>query len=122
IFAKYIYNKKRTALNSLVKFYNELPVDDKDGGDIPMNKLSLNRVYILTGFGTASASEMLINGLKPYIDVVLIGEQTIGKDVASITVYDSPPFYYTKKNINPNHKIALQPIVIRLFNSNNQNY
>src|SRR5699024_3619115 len=104
-------------LNDAVYFFNKLPVDDNEGGDIPMNKLSLDRIYVLTGFGTASASEMLINALKAYINVILIGDTTVGKDVASITLYDSPPYYYTKENLNPNHKIALQPIVVSLFNA-----
>jgi hypothetical protein len=55
-------------------------------------------------------------------EIILIGEQTVGKDVGSITVYDSPPYYNSKDNINPDHKIALQPIVVKLFNSNGQDY
>jgi len=36
--------------------------------------------------GTASASEMLINSLKPYFNVKLIGEQTYGKPVGSFGI------------------------------------
>ncbi|HEY8402369.1 MAG TPA: S41 family peptidase [Cytophagaceae bacterium] len=45
------------------------------------NGLSLNRVFIISGSGTASASEIIINGLKPYIEVKLIGDKTHGKPV-----------------------------------------
>ena len=41
--------------------------------------LNLNKIYILTSQYTASASEAIINGLKPYMgdeNVILIGEQT----------------------------------------------
>ncbi|MFM8848987.1 MAG: S41 family peptidase, partial [Cytophagales bacterium] len=48
------------------------------------NMLRNGRVYILTGPRTASASELLINGLKPYMDVYLIGSTTYGKNVGSI--------------------------------------
>jgi carboxyl-terminal processing protease len=46
------------------------------------NGLNLQRVYFLVTEGTASASELLINNLKPYLDVKLIGEfSTYGKPV-----------------------------------------
>lgn len=43
------------------------------------NNLELDQVIFLTTQYTASASEMLINGLEPYIDVILVGSQTHGK-------------------------------------------
>lgn len=45
------------------------------------NSLTLNRIFVLTSEYTASASETIINSLKPYMDVVLIGEKTHGKPV-----------------------------------------
>lgn len=39
----------------------------------------LRRVFVITGGGTASASELVINGLQPFVDVVLVGEPTYGK-------------------------------------------
>lgn len=39
----------------------------------------LKRLVVITSGGTASASEMLINGLRPYMQVVLIGDRTYGK-------------------------------------------
>ena len=43
--------------------------------------LNLNRVVIITTNATASASELLVNALKPYIDVVTVGSTTFGKPV-----------------------------------------
>ena len=44
--------------------------------------LNLNRVYCLVGNGTASSSELVINALRGIdVDVVLIGETTLGKNV-----------------------------------------
>ncbi|MEJ6022516.1 S41 family peptidase [Ramlibacter sp. PS4R-6] len=39
----------------------------------------LKRVFVITSGGTASASELLINGLRPYMQVVLVGDTTYGK-------------------------------------------
>lgn len=72
------------------------------------NRLN-GKVYVLTGPYTASASEQVINGLKPYMEVVLIGDTTYGKNVASFTIYDEKN---TKKN-----KWGMQPIVAKYFNS-----
>ncbi len=81
-----------------------------------LNSLQLNKVYILTTKATASASELVVNCLKSYIDVVQIGDITTGKNVGSITLYDSPTF--AKSNVNPNHKYAMQPIVLKIVNKN----
>jgi C-terminal processing protease CtpA/Prc len=67
----------------------------------------------LTTKGTASASELVINGLKPYMNVVQIGDVTYGKNVASITFYDSPTFVPTKRNPNQD----MQLIVAKTSNS-----
>lgn len=77
-----------------------------------LNSLELNRVFVITSPETASASELLINGLAPYIEVIHVGEQTVGKNVGSITLYD-----YIDNNINPSHTYAMQPIVFKLENS-----
>ncbi|MDR0961960.1 MAG: peptidase S41 [Mediterranea sp.] len=45
--------------------------------------LNLKRLFVLTSTDTASASEMIINCLNPMMEVVVIGEQTVGKNVGS---------------------------------------
>lgn len=47
----------------------------------PTDALNLERVIIITQDGTCSASESVINGLRPFLDVVLIGGRTCGKPV-----------------------------------------
>ncbi len=78
-------------------------------------KLGLSRLYVLTGSGTASASELTITGLKPYLPVTTIGGTTYGKYTASITfkpedIYNSASYYEDFKNW------GLQPIVLRYAN------
>lgn len=81
-----------------------------------LNSLNLTKVYVLTTKSSASASELVINCLKPYINVIQIGDVTTGKNVGSITLYDSPTF--AKQNVNPNHKYAMQPIVLKIVDKN----
>lgn len=79
-------------------------------------KMGLNKIYILTGRGTASASELTIAGLEPYMDVTTIGDSTYGKYTASITA--TPDFYYENKNYyNDFDNWGVQAIVIRYANS-----
>ena len=48
--------------------------------------LELSRVYVLTGPRTCSASELLINGLRPFVQVVAVGDTTCGKPVGFLPV------------------------------------
>jgi carboxyl-terminal processing protease len=75
------------------------------------NTLSGNRVYIITSRRTASASELIINGLKPFMDVFLVGDRTVGKNVGSIAIEDEE---------NPKNKYGLLPIISRSYNRDNQ--
>lgn len=45
----------------------------------------LKRIYVITTQNTASASEVLISGLKPYMPVTVIGKKTAGKYVGGST-------------------------------------
>jgi len=83
-------------------------------GGVAINSLNLDRVFVLTTSRSASASELLINGLAPHIAVVQIGDTTVGKNVGSITIYD---YIDNDGNKNPNHKYAMQPIVLKIANS-----
>ncbi|WP_343560332.1 S41 family peptidase [Sphingobacterium sp.] len=65
------------------------------------NSLKLKQVYILTGTTTASAAEVLINNLKPYVNVVTIGEKTRGKDEASFVIKDMQPLKTVPWEMHP---------------------
>lgn len=82
-----------------------------------INSLNLGKVYVIATFGSASASELLINGLDPYIDVVHIGDNTAGKYQSSRTLYDSDHMMFAKQNVNPSHKYAIQPLISKIANS-----
>ncbi len=111
VFSKLIYNSSLQSLNTNYEFLNSF-----NGNTI--NSLNLAKIYVLTTGSTASASELLINSLKQYITVVQIGENTVGKTQASITIYDSPDF--GRDEVNPNHLYAMQPLVANSVNVNDE--
>ena len=98
-------------------FADNLEKHDSKGNvteSVPVNKLTnLNRLFVITSERTASASEILINGLKAYMEVVLIGDVTCGKNVGSITIYEDD----TEKQ--KTNKWGMQPIIVKLANAKN---
>jgi len=68
--------------------------------------LNLSRVFFIVTGSSASASELLINNLRPYMDVKLVGDTTYGKPVGYFPI---PVFNY-----------ALYPISFRTINSAGQ--
>ncbi len=81
-------------------------------------KMGLNTLYVLTGSGTASASELTITGLKPYMsEVICIGDTTYGKYAASITLQPED-IYSNETYYNDFNNWAIQPIVLRYANAN----
>jgi carboxyl-terminal processing protease len=45
------------------------------------NGISVNRIFFIGTYYTASASELVINGVNPYVEVILAGDTTRGKPV-----------------------------------------
>ena len=80
--------------------------------------LMLNDVIFIATKNSASASESLINCLRPYVNITHIGTTTHGKYTASITMFDSPDF--SGYNVNQSHKWAIQPIVLKVSNINDE--
>lgn len=73
--------------------------------------LNLNKIYILTGEYTASASEVIINGLIPYMgaeNVILVGTKTEGKNVAMTSFK------------NETQGLTLWPVIAYVSNANNE--
>lgn len=82
--------------------------------DVAVN-LDLSRVYFLTSQGSASASELTITGLMPYMEVVTIGQTTSGKYTASSTFQ---PTINDKGDLDPDIKNwAIQPIIFKYANA-----
>lgn len=71
------------------------------------SSLNLTRLVVITTRGTASASEVVINGLKPYMPVTIIGDTTHGKPTGMDV------FQYAETYI-------FAPITFKLVNSADQ--
>ena len=82
IFSKTKYNSFLSGFDDFQNVQTPFRTKAQNLGNI----LSGNRVYILTSSRTASASELIINGLRPYMDVFLIGDVTTGKKCRIHTV------------------------------------
>ena len=76
-----------------------------DGGAI--NSLNFNKVYVITSGRSASSSELVINGLSPYINVIQVGDNTYGKNVGGpAALYDYIDNNRTKTPTTPMPFIA----------------
>ncbi|TFV94616.1 peptidase [Algoriphagus kandeliae] len=104
IFSKTKYNSFLSQFDDFQNVQTPFKTKSENLGNI----LDGNRVYILTSSRTASASELIINGLRPYMDVFLIGDVTTGKNVGSIPFDDED---------NPQNTYGILPIVTQSFNS-----
>ncbi|MDR1983533.1 MAG: hypothetical protein LBQ28_01715 [Prevotellaceae bacterium] len=70
---------------------------------------NLQKVCFITGRWSASASEMLINGLEPFMSnkIIIVGDTTVGKSYASYSFYESN---------NPRNKWGMQPLIAMFTN------
>jgi C-terminal processing protease CtpA/Prc len=103
VFCHLTYNGQNNSYSNRTLKLDSKYMKQGTGGD----NLDLKRLYVITSGRTASASEAVINGLRAYIDVILVGEQTEGKNVGSVT-FDNDRFDW-----------ELHPIVSRLSNKDN---
>lgn len=74
VFTNTQFNADRSAQNSVDYFSNRA------------NAIDINRLIIVATRGTASASELVINGLDPFVTggVYIVGDSTFGKPVGQI--------------------------------------
>jgi carboxyl-terminal processing protease len=86
VFSELQFNDKHTSFNPVTGqglgpdfFHSTTQGFSAPAGD-PLPTLDLNRVFLLTGAGTCSASEAIINGLNGIdFEVIQIGTRTCGK-------------------------------------------
>jgi membrane-associated protease RseP (regulator of RpoE activity) len=92
LLAQYFHNDRNAFRNRDIRF---------DGKE---HALTLDRLVVVTTRSTASASELIVNALRPFIPVVTIGETTYGKPVGQygITFCEKVlyPVAFTLRNVN----------------------
>jgi C-terminal processing protease CtpA/Prc len=84
-------------------------VDYIANNTIMVNKLGMERLYVIALGGTASASELIINCLRPYINVIIVGDTTYGKNVGSWSLYRAN---------DTRNRWGMQPIIVKFANKN----
>jgi C-terminal peptidase prc len=92
VLGEYFHNDKNTARNKRILF-EEKP-----------NALTLERLFVIATRSTASASELIVNGLRPFVPVTIVGGTTYGKPVGQygFTICDKIlfPVAFTIRNAN----------------------
>jgi carboxyl-terminal processing protease len=71
----YTHNTKNSALNKTTRFEAA-----------SVNALSLSKLTVIATRSTASSSELVINALRPYMPVAIIGDTTYGKPVGQYVI------------------------------------
>lgn len=131
IYSQMEYNTDRTANGEVGYYYiGKSPAyydpDKKrlvtDNYEVIVNALAdavgLNKVYVLTTDNTASASELIINGLRGLnIDVVTVGTTTIGKNVGMEVVESDD---YKKSYDFEGNSYEFAPITFKSYNAKKQ--
>jgi C-terminal peptidase prc len=74
VFAEFFHNDKNAFRNRLLRF------------EAKPNQLTLERLIVVTTRASASASELVINALRPFMPVVIIGDTTYGKPVGQYAI------------------------------------
>jgi C-terminal processing protease CtpA/Prc len=102
---------------------NKVDLNDYFLDTLPVN-MNLNRIYILTSGNTASASESTILGLRPYMDVTLVGDTTHGKYYGGFLL--SLPDYYgssvPSSDLTGVSDWGMYLMVYQFTNKNNESY
>jgi len=73
VFSVTEFNADRAAANNSTTFFTRRP-----------DSIDLSRLIVIASRGTASASEQIANGLDPYFDVWIVGDDTFGKPTGQI--------------------------------------
>jgi carboxyl-terminal processing protease len=68
-FVRFVHNDKNTTRDSTLPFPS------------PVQALGLSRLVVITTQSSASASELVVNALRPFMNVTVVGERTYGKPV-----------------------------------------
>ena len=101
IFMKEFYNEALTEAwgSDPTRFTYHFNIDKKHV-DTSESNLGITKIYAIMSGGSASASEALICGLKPYIDVEIIGQQSYGKYCTGIILEGANWYEMYKKELS----------------------
>ncbi len=108
-FIQYVFNSN---LGNAILTYGDL-FGSTSAQVVNNSNIGIDRVFVLATGSSASASELLINNLRPIMgnsNVIHIGSTTVGKDDASITLSNSSPRF------SGDNDWGIQPIILKYKN------
>jgi len=73
VYSNTVFNELRAPANNSTEFF------ERRG-----NSMSLVRLVVIASRNTASASELVINGMDPHVEVIIVGDDTFGKPVGQV--------------------------------------
>jgi C-terminal processing protease CtpA/Prc len=117
----YVTRTHNSNLRKYDKSYSITRIKDAGGNDLSLN---LDKLYIITGHGTASASEMTLNGLKTLMNVEQVGDTTYGKPNGMYVLMYPDDKQYMNEYDNGNYahlEYAFLPICFYNCNGAGQN-
>ncbi len=112
LFIKLRGNKNGSLVNQTFKEVLEMNESQVSFESLRSVHPSIQELYVLCGNHTASASEIILNNLKPFMKVISIGEKTKGKDAAGFAIEDN--------RLADKKGWVLCPVIYKLFNAANE--
>jgi C-terminal processing protease CtpA/Prc len=73
VFSRTVFNELRAPTYNSTEFFERR-----------LNSMSLVRLVVIASRSTASASELVINGMDPHVEVIIVGDDTFGKPVGQV--------------------------------------
>lgn len=109
VYRKTIHNRLLTQFNSADTIHRQ------------PNSLNLDDLYVICGEGSASASEVTVNGLSPYLNVHLVGDTTYGKPNGMyVLMYPGEDADYERYEAGDFSKLKLVYLPIAFFSKNSE--
>ncbi len=103
VFAIYRYNASRQEAHESPQTQYFMESEEVSG-----SHLDLYRLWVIIGMHTASSSELLINSLIPYLEVLTVGSTSEGKNVGSYEIASAQ------------YGLSLYPITFQTYNRQNE--
>lgn len=118
VYVSRIHNKYLSSENESSVIGTEVtdPITDSP---IKAGSIGIEHLYFITGQGSASASEMSINGLRPLMDVKMVGDTTYGKPNGMyVLMYPGTQSDYKRYNAGDYSRLKWVFLPICFYNSN----
>lgn len=121
IYVKRVHNAYLSS-NDAAEKVGDAVTDPTTNKQVTGSSIGIEHLYIITGAGSASASEMVTNGLRPLMDVKMVGDTTYGKPNGMyVLFYPGEDADYARYNKDDYSKLQWVFLPICFYNKNGRN-